>query len=77
MHPAWFSGPKTDKQIKTLFKEWLICVSIFIVFAIVIALTQDFAKDYLSDFIEWICSFDGTLDIEALWEQIKNSIGIK
>ena len=33
--------------------------------------------DCLSDFIEWTCSFNGTLDIEAYWEQIKNSIGIK
>ena len=42
MHPAWFSGPKTDEQIKYLAKEWLICVSIFIVFSLVIALTQDY-----------------------------------
>ena len=77
MHPAWFSGPKTVEQIKTMTKEWLIAVSIFIVFAIVIALTQNYAKDCLRDFIEWMCSFNGTLDIEALWEQIKNSIGMK
>ena len=43
----------------------------------IVALTQDFARDCLSDFIEWTCSFNGTLDIEAYWEQIKNYIGIK
>ena len=43
----------------------------------IVALTQDFAKDCLSDFIEWTCSFNGTLDVEAIWEQIKNSIGMK
>ena len=77
MHPAWFSSPKTDEQIKTLFKEWLICVGIFIVFAIVIALTQDYADGCLNKFVKWICSFNGTLDVEAYWEQIKNSIGMK
>ena len=43
----------------------------------IVALTQDFTRDCLSDFIEWTCSFNGTLDIEAYWEQIKNSIGMK
>jgi len=43
----------------------------------IVALTQDFARDCLRDFIEWTCSFNGTLDVEALWEQIKNSIGMK
>ena len=77
MHPAWFTGPKTDEEIKYLTKEWLIGVGMFIVLSIVIILTQDFAKDCLYKFVEWTCSFDGTLDIEALWEQIKNSIGMK
>ena len=31
----------------------------------------------LPDFIEWTCSFNGTLDVEAYWEQFKNSIGMK
>ena len=51
-----------------------ICMAILF---IIVTLTQDFAKDCLSDFIEWTCSFNGTLDVEALWEQIKNSIGMK
>lgn len=33
--------------------------------------------DKLPDFIEWTCSFNGTLDVEAYWEQFKNYIGIK
>lgn len=44
---------------------------------IIVALVQDTVNDYLDKFIEWTCSFNGTLDIEALWEQIKNSIGMK
>jgi len=51
-----------------------ICMGILF---IIVALTQDFARDCLRDFIEWTCSFNGTLDVEALWEQIKNSIGMK
>lgn len=66
MHPAWFSGPKTDEQIRYLAKEWLIGVSMFIVIFLVIALTQDFAKDCMHKFVEWTCSFDGTLDVKAL-----------
>ena len=77
MHPAWFTSPKTDKQIKELMKECFICIGLFTLIFIVIALTQNFAKDCLSDFIEWTCSFNGTLDVKALWEQIKNSIGMK
>lgn len=77
MHPALFPGPKNDEEIKTDLKEWLICVIILIVLTIVIALTQDFADDWFNNFIEWTCSFNGTLDVEALWEQIKNSIGMK
>lgn len=66
MHPAWLSGPKTDEQIKYLAKEWLICVGIFIVFSLVMALTQDYVDDCLNKFVEWTCSFDGTLDVKAL-----------
>lgn len=66
MHPAWFSGPKTDEQIKYLAKEWLIGVSMFIVIFLVIALTQDYVDDCLNKFVEWTCSFDGTLDVKAL-----------
>lgn len=51
-----------------------ICIGILFT---IVALTQDFARDCLSDFIEWTCSFNGTLDVEAYWEQIKNSIGMK
>ena len=65
MHPAWFSEAKTVEQIKYLTKEWLICVSIFIVFSLVIALTQNYVDDCLNNFVEWICSFNGTLDVEA------------
>lgn len=77
MHPAWLSGSKTEEQIKYLTKEWLICVSIFLVLTIVIALTQDFVDDCLHNFVEWICSFNGTLDVEAYWEQFKTFIGVQ
>lgn len=77
MHPALFPGPKNDEEIKTDLKEWLICVIILIVLTIVIALTQDYVDDWFHNFVEWTCSFNGTLDVEALLEQIKNSIGIK
>lgn len=64
MHPAWFSGPKTDEQIKQLTKNWLKLVAAIAVMFLVIGLTQDFVKDGLFNFIEWTCSFDGTLDIK-------------
>ena len=70
MHPAWFTGPKTDEQIKYLTKEWMIGVFFFIIIFGVIALTQDFAKDCLYNFVEWSSSCNGTLDIEALFEKV-------
>lgn len=76
MHPALFQSPKNDEEIKTDFKEWLICVIILIVLTIVIALTQDFVDDCFNNFVEWICSFNGTLDVEAYWEQFKTFIGV-
>ena len=30
----------------------------------------------IPDFIEWTCSFNGTLDVEAYWEQFKTFIGV-
>ena len=75
---VWLGNTKLAKEHPEEFLKLGIKLTICmgILFTIV-ALTQDFAKDCLSDFIEWTCSFNGTLDIEALWEQIKNSIGMK
>lgn len=75
---VWLGNTKLAKEHPEEFLKLGIKLTICmgILFTIV-ALTQDFAKDCLSDFIEWTCSFNGTLDVEALWEQIKNSIGIK
>lgn len=74
----WLGNTKLAKEHPEEFLKLgiklTICMAIMF---IIVALTQDFVKDYLSDFIEWTCSFNGTLDVEALWEQIKNSIGIK
>ena len=74
----WLGSTRTAKEHpeESLNIGIKLAICIGILFTIV-ALTQDFAKDYLSDFIEWTCSFNGTLDVEALWEQIKNSIGMK
>lgn len=71
-----FTGLKTNELIKYLTKEWLICVSIFIVFSLVVALTQDFFDDCMNNFVEWFCSFNGTLDVETLWENFKTFIGV-
>ena len=75
---VWLGNTKLAKEHPEEFLKLGIKLTICmgILFTIV-ALTQDFAKDWLSEFIEWTCSFNGTLDVEALWEQIKNSIGIK
>lgn len=75
---VWLGNTKLAKEHPEEFLKLGIKLTICmgILFTIV-ALTQDFAKDCLSDFIEWTCSFNGTLDIEAIWEQIKNSIGMK
>ncbi len=70
MHPCMFSGPKTDEQIKYLTKEWLIGVFFFIIIFGGVALTQDFVKDSLYNFIEWSCSANGTLDIEAIFNKV-------
>ena len=75
---VWLGNTKLAKEHPEQFLmigiKLTICMGILFT---IVALTQDFAKDCLSDFIEWTCSFNGTLDIEALWEQIKNSIGMK
>ena len=75
---VWLGNTKLAKEHPEQFLmigiKLTICMAIML---IIVALTQDFAKDCLSDFIEWTCSFNGTLDIEAIWEQIKNSIGMK
>ena len=75
---VWLGNTKLAKEHPEEFLKLGIKLTICmgILFTIV-ALTQDFAKDCLSDFIEWACSFNGTLDVEAIWEQIKNSIGMK
>ena len=75
---VWLGNTRLAKEHPEEFLKLGIKLTICmgILFTIV-ALTQDFAKDCLSDFIEWTCSFNGTLDIEAIWEQIKNSIGMK
>lgn len=74
----WLGSTRTVKEHPEEFLmigiKLTICMGIMFT---IVALTQDFARDCLSDFIEWTCSFNGTLDVEAYWEQIKNSIGIK
>ena len=78
MFGVWLGNTRLAKEHPEEFLKLGIKLTICmgILFTIV-ALTQDFAKDCLSDFIEWTCSFNGTLDVEAIWEQIKNSIGMK
>ena len=75
---VWLGNTRLAKEHPEEFLKLVIKLTIgmAIVF-ILVALTQNFAKDCLYDFIEWTCSFNGTLDVEALWEQIKNSIGMK
>lgn len=78
MLPAWLANTRLAKENPEEFLKLGIKLTIGIaIMFIIIALTQDFAKDCLYKFVEWTCSFNGTLDIEALWEQIKNSIGMK
>ena len=74
----WLGNTRLAKEHPEEFLKLGIKITICmaIVF-ILVALTQDYAKDCLYNFVEWVCSFNGTLDIEALWEQIKNSIGMK
>lgn len=74
----WLGNTRLAKEHPEEFLKLGIKLTICIgILFIIVALTQNFAKDCLSDFIEWTCSFNGTLDIEALWEKIKNSIGMK
>lgn len=75
---VWLGNTRLAKEHPEEFLKLGIKLTICmgILFTIV-ALTQDFARDCLSDFIEWTFSFNGTLDVEAYWEQIKNSIGMK
>lgn len=75
---VWLGNTKLAKEHPEEFLKvgikLTICMGILF---IIVALTQNFAKDCLVDFVEWTCSFNGTLDVEALWEQIKNAIGMK
>ena len=75
---VWLGNTKLAKEHPEEFLKLglklTICMGILFT---IVALTQDFTRDCLSDFIEWTCSFNGTLDVEAYWEQIKNSIGMK
>ena len=75
---VWLGNTKLAKEHPEEFLKLglklTICIGILFT---IVALTQDFTRDCLSDFIEWTCSFNGTLDVEAYWEQIKNSIGMK
>ena len=75
---VWLGNTRLAKEHPEEFLKLGLKLTIYmgILFTIV-ALTQNFARDCLSDFIEWTCSFNGTLDVEAYWEQIKNSIGMK
>jgi hypothetical protein len=78
MFGVWLGNTRLAKEHPEEFLKigikLTICMGILF---IIVALTQDFARDCLRDFIEWTCSFNGTLDVEVLWEQIKNSIGMK
>ena len=75
---VWLGNTRLAKEHPEEFLKLGIKLTICIgILFTIVALTQDFTRDCLSDFIEWTCSFNGTLDIEAYWEQIKNSIGIK
>lgn len=75
---VWLGNTRLAKEHPEEFLKLGIKLTICMgILFIIVALTQDFARDCLRDFIEWTCSFNGTLDVEALWEQIKNSIGMK
>ena len=73
---VWLGNTRLAKEHPEEFLKLGIKLTICMgILFIIVALTQDFARDCLRNFIEWTCSFNGTLDVEALWEQIKNSIG--
>lgn len=73
---VWLGNTRLAKEHPEEFLKMGIKLTICMgILFIIVALTQDFARDCLRNFIEWTCSFNGTLDVEALWEQIKNSIG--
>ena len=75
---VWLGNTRLAKEHPEEFLKMGIKLTICMgILFIIVALTQDFARDCLRNFIEWTCSFNGTLDVEALWEQIKNSIGMK
>jgi len=78
MLSVWLGNTRLAKEHPEEFLKLGIKLTICMgILFIIVALTQDFTRDCLRDFIEWTCSFNGTLDVEALWEQIKNSIGMK
>ena len=75
---VWLGNTRLAKEHPEEFLKLGLKLTIcMVILFTIVALTQDFARDCLSDFIEWTCSFNGTLDVEAYWEQIKNSIGMK
>lgn len=66
----------TEEEIRkaenALFVEAVIGITLMFVFVWLISpIVNKFP-----DFIEWTCSFNGTLDVEAYWEQFKTFIGV-
>ena len=66
----------TEEEIRkaenALFAEAVIGITLMFVFVWLISPIAN----KLPDFIEWTCSFNGTLDVEAYWEQFKTFIGV-
>lgn len=67
----------TEEEIRkaenTLFVEAVIGITLMFLFVWLISPIVN----KLPDFIEWTCSFNGTLDVEAYWEQFKTFIGVQ
>ena len=66
----------TEEEIRkaenALFAEAVIGITLMFVFVWLISPIVN----KIPDFIEWTCSFNGTLDVEAYWEQFKTFIGV-
>lgn len=67
----------TEEEIRkaeaTLFVDAVIGIALMFLFVWLISPIVN----KVPDFIEWTCSFNGTLDVEAYWEQFKTFIGVQ
>lgn len=66
----------TEEEIRKVEAALLVHAVIAITLMFVFVWLVVSLANKLPNFMEWSCSFNGTLDVEALWEKFKTFIGV-